>query len=220
MNILTEESLRSMKLPASQRELVVAPETVCTPSALDFLAARNITLVVSNTAPEKRGGAKPEYKTHLRGDILVAKTHPVIAFRGEMDCLFALIAENIAMPSRREQLRQELSELLDFARKILLCEVTQKPFELSALLGRDLDEYRKMSHNPKNFFGIDHPIPNEKMNAAALCLNTMRAQTRRAELAAVRAFCPGTDNVREDIITALNRLSSVVYVLFCMELAT
>jgi ethanolamine utilization cobalamin adenosyltransferase len=225
MPLLTEEALRAMRLPSERRELLVEPGTVCSPSALDYLAARGITLVFREgalrRAPGAAAGPKPEHLTHLRGEELVPKSHPVIAFRGEMDALFAVIAEAgaVCALSSYSGLRGELSELLTFARSVLLSEVTGEAFTQTELLGRPLDEYREMSHNPQKHFGLDHPTPSLGMGSAALRLNTIRTQTRRAELAAARAFLgDGEPPLRGDIIMALNRLSSVVYVLFCREL--
>jgi len=223
MPLLTEEALRSLRLSAGQRELAVAPGTVCSPSALDYLASRGISLVFTGAARASSGASgKPEHLTHLRGDKLVPKNHPVIAFRGEMDALFALLAEAgaVCALSPRKELCGEITEILDFAREILLCEVTGKAFAKKELLGRPLDEYREMSHDTKKHFGFEHPVPRQDMGAAALRLNTIRTQVRRAELAAARAFLSGGEPERGDIILALNRLSSVVYVLFCRDLGT
>jgi len=221
MPLLTEESLRSMRLPAGQRELQVVPGTICSPSALDYLASRNITLVFSDKQTLPNDNIKPEHLTHLRKDELVPKNHPVIAFRGEMDVLFAMLAESgiVCALSPRKELCGEIVEILAFARQILLCEVTGEAFKQAQLLGLPLDEYRAISHDTQKHFGFQHPVPHIGMGAAALRLNTLRTQVRRAELAAVRAFLhDGKDVKREDIITALNRLSSVIYVLFCREL--
>ena len=77
-----------------------------TPSARDFLQRERIEILPASLAkPEEyrlENGAvlpeKPEHYTHLRGNILVPKTHPVITFRGTMDCLQAelLLAQQAA----------------------------------------------------------------------------------------------------------------------------
>ncbi|MDR3344483.1 MAG: hypothetical protein LBT21_02660 [Oscillospiraceae bacterium] len=222
MPLLTEESLRALRLPNGQRELQVTSGTVCSPSALDYLASRGIALVFSDKALRRApGSAKPEHLTRLRGDELVPKNHPVIAFRGEMDALFAVLAEagTVCALSAHKELCGELAEILEFTRAVLRSEVTGAAFTQAELLGRPLDEYRAISHNPQKHFGIDHPLPNLGMGAAALRLNTIRTQVRRTELAAARAFLGDGEPLREDIILALNRLSSVVYVLLCRELA-
>ena len=54
------------------------------------------------------------------------------------------------------------------------------------------------------------------MGRLAARLNLLRARTREAELAAERAFAEGE---REDILKAMNSLSSAVYILFCRLLA-
>ena len=164
---------------------------------------------------------KPEHITHLHGDELVAKNHPIIAFRCEMDTLIAMLAEagSVCAVSSRVELHDEISEIIAFAQQILRCEVIGEAFAIDNLAGHMLDEYREMSHNTRKYFGFDHPTPCPDMGIAALRLNTIRMQVRRAELAAVNAFLHDDELERTDIVAALNRLSSVVYVLFCKELA-
>ncbi|MDR0883628.1 MAG: hypothetical protein LBN05_03350 [Oscillospiraceae bacterium] len=221
MALLTEESLRALRLSPDQRTLCVAPGTVCSPSALDFLAVRGISLVFEEAQTHTAGQPKPEHLTHLRGDILVPKTHPVIAFRGEMDALIAALTEASAVCglSKHACLCAELAEITALCREILRCEVTETPFVSTNIAGKTLDEYRAMSHDPQKHFGLAHPLPTPDMPIAALRLNTLRTLVRRAELAAARAFLQGKSIERTDILTALNRLSSVLYVLYLRELS-
>jgi ethanolamine utilization cobalamin adenosyltransferase len=68
--------------------------------------------------------------------------------------------------------------------------------------------------------GIDHPIPHYRMGRLCVALNRLRTQVREAELYAAAAFTePDGACAREDIVEALNRLSSCVYILFCRKLA-
>ena len=100
--ILTESELRS-RWHRDQPSVVTVPAgSVLTPSARDFLSTHNIQLSIEGGAPVDIGRnamatarpsdrpvrnspAKPEHMTHLHGQQLVAKTHPVIAWRGQMD---------------------------------------------------------------------------------------------------------------------------------------
>jgi ethanolamine utilization cobalamin adenosyltransferase len=52
------------------------------------------------------------------------------------------------------------------------------------------------------------------MGPLAARLNLLRTRVREAELLAVRVFGPGEDG-RDDLILAMNRLSSALYWLFC-----
>jgi ethanolamine utilization cobalamin adenosyltransferase len=56
------------------------------------------------------------------------------------------------------------------------------------------------------------------MGPLAARLNLLRTKVREAELLAVRVFGPGEDE-REDLILAMNRLSSALYWLFCKEIS-
>jgi ethanolamine utilization cobalamin adenosyltransferase len=53
------------------------------------------------------------------------------------------------------------------------------------------------------------------MGPLALRLNTLRTRIREGELMAVQIFAPGKHTEREDLILAMNRLSSALYWLFC-----
>ncbi|MFR2897964.1 hypothetical protein [Hungatella sp.] len=61
-----------------------------------------------------------------------------------------------------------------------------------------------MSHQVKETFGMNHPIPDASMGKTALELNLLRAEIREVELAAANAF----EDEEKDfgIIKALNLL--------------
>mgnify|MGYP004444003777 FL=1 len=181
---------------------------------------KNQQVFVIEASGEERTG-KPENMTHLYGNVLVPKTDDRIAFRGQLDSLQARIIELTQMAGSmgREDLKAELSEMLAFARSILGAEVRRVPLETICLLGMDSDELRKRSHNVKAYFGIDHPVPSGDMEPIPVALNLLRTKVREAELAAVKAYGPESSGCREDIIEALNRLSSGIYILFCREVA-
>jgi ethanolamine utilization cobalamin adenosyltransferase len=75
------------------------------------------------------------------------------------------------------------------------------------LFGYSLDELHNQIHHVKETFGFEHPLPDYRMGALAIKLNTLRTRIRETELAAA-----------EDIQQILNRLSSAVYWLFCKSL--
>lgn len=164
---------------------------------------------------------KPEHLTHLSGSKLVTKGHPRIAFRGRMDSLQSKIMELQvrAVELGNSTLAEELEELLGFVRSLLAAEVTGRPVDDVPLLGLELDEIRAMSHNPKKTFGLGHIRPHYSMGALCIGLNALRSEVREVELAAFRAFS-GSDGVLDhlDILRALNRLSSVFYILMYRHL--
>lgn len=161
---------------------------------------------------------KPEAYTHLRGNYLVPKTHPRIKLRGKIDSLQAhiLLAQVRAKQLRMENIVKDLDEILNFVRKLLRAEVLSEPVEDFGFFGLSHQEIREISHNPKKALGVPHILPNYEMGEMMAYLNLVRTQVRETELAAVEAFLDPTEGPqREDILTALNRLSSAVYVMMC-----
>ena len=144
--------------------------------------------------------------TQLTGNLLVPKPHPRIVFRGKLDSLeAALLLEARALPEQAKA----LEEILGCVRKLLRCEVLEEPFVPETLCGLTEREQRARSQNPQKYYGCPHFMPEPHDSPAILRLNRLRTQIRETELAAAAAF--GRD--REDILRALNRLSSLVYIL-------
>ena len=204
--LLSESDVRAVWLKNRTGKMPLPSGAKLTPAARDFLRAKNIEVV--------EVAAKPEYMTHLRGTELIKKTDALIAFRGELDsllCEFAAAAVKYRDCDGR--LSAALAELVRFARSILVAEVKQKPLVWDTLLGLSADELRDRSHFPQQHFGVAHRPVDEQMSAKELDVQRLRALARRAELAAVTAFTRDNETVRTDIITALNRLSSALYIM-------
>lgn len=190
-----------------------------TSDARDFLTRERIEILPADRARPERyrllSGAyleeKPEHMTHLHGDLLVPKTHPRIAFRGAMDTLEAeLLLCALAVPG----CRGELEEILSHARQLIRCDVLDTPVEPQNLCGLSPAELRSHSHRPQDYYGKPHFMPGVEDGTAVLHLNRARCAARTAELAAVRAFQDEWGNpTRPDILQALNRLSSALYIL-------
>lgn len=235
MKIIDEAYLRAACLPSTAKEYVLPQGSILTPLAIEYLAKRNIAVVQQDKAkgstaampvkPKKRMyidaatgqslAVKPENMTHLRDNLLVPKTHPRIALRGKLDSLEAKIIELQAEIGNQNKLYGNLEEALWYVRQVLAAEVNDKELSPISLLGYDSDRLRKVSHNIKDEFGFDHPVPSAAMGIVAARLNTLRTQVRECELAAARPF----GSSRTDIIQALNRLSSGIYIMFCSNLA-
>lgn len=163
---------------------------------------------------------KPENMTHLHDNVLVQKTHPQIAFRGMLDSLEAKILsiQVMASDTGMTHLTEALGEMLDYVRHILGAEVLNKELGEIRLLGMDSSELRYESHHIKEIYGIPHPMPEYRMGRLCISLNELRTFVRETELAAARAFSEGEQCTRPDIVEAMNRLSSAVYILFCRQL--
>ena len=158
---------------------------------------------------------KPEDLTHLRGRRLVRKDHPVIVWRGRLDSFCAKIMEAQVLGPRegRPDFAGELQEVLDFCRGLLAAELKGREVEDFRLLGLSPGDLRERSHHPARFFGHPHIRMSCKMGPLPVALNALRAEVREVEIAAAAAF--GTPGVprRDDLILALNRLSSLFYIM-------
>lgn len=191
-----------------------------TPGARDWLSRERIEILPAEKARPERykllsGGfaeEKPEHMTHLNGDILVHKTHPRIAFRGAMDTLEAEIM--LCQLALREPMKKQLQEVLDFARYLLRCDVLEERVERETLCGLTQEQLRSHSHRPQDFYGQPHFMPEATDGETILRLNRCRCAVREAELKAVAAFTDREGNpTRIDLLQAMNRLSSMIYIL-------
>lgn len=196
-----------------------------TSTARDFLRRERIEILPGSQARPERyrllsGGyaeEKPEHMTHLNGEVLVLKTHPRIRFRGKMDTLEAELILCQLVPGSPEG---ALGEILDLSRKILRCDVLEEPLRQDTLCGLTQDEQRERSHMPQDYYGQPHFMPQASDGSVIAGLNRARCFAREAELAAVEAFSNRDGNlIREDIPKALNRMSSMLYLLMIQEKA-
>lgn len=196
-----------------------------TSTARDFLRRERIEILPGSQARPERyrllsGGyaeEKPEHMTHLNGEVLVPKTHPRIRFRGKMDTLEAELILCQLVPGAPEG---ALGEILDLSRKILRCDVLEEPLRQDTLCGLTQDEQRGRSHMPQDYYGQPHFMPQASDGSVIAGLNRARCFAREAELTAVEAFSNREGNlIREDIPKALNRMSSMLYLLMIQEKA-
>ena len=182
-----------------------------TPSAKDWLSRERIAILPGEEAKIVRyripGGfceEKPEHMTHLDAQVLVRKDHPRIRFRGAMDTLEAQLL----------LCGQETEEILNLARRLIRCDVLNEPVGEFTLGGLTQDQQRSHSHFPQEYYGIAHFMPQYGDTDAILRLNLCRCTARAAELAAVEAFVDADGKgLRGDILQALNRMSSMLYIL-------
>lgn len=159
---------------------------------------------------------KPEHMTALHGTKLVHKSHPVIRFRGQIDSLQARIVE-VQLAMRKigmHKLTEDLEKVLAYTKEILRCEVLHCPLSEQSFLDMSSDEIRARSHQPKQYYGIHHFATSADHGEAVVLLNTLRTRVREVELAAYDAFNDAYGiPQRMDIIQALNRLSSLFYIM-------
>lgn len=230
--LINETELRARWSRCQSDVLKIPRGSVLTPSARDFIQANRISLEMEDEAgmdhalhplhaapgTEAVSQDKPEHMTHLRGRQLISKTHPVIAWRGQMDKFDCAVVESQLQLIRYGHglLAEQLEEILRFAQRILAAEVKEEPFEFDRLLGWTPPQIRDMSHYPDRYFGVSHSKMSYKDGPVVARLNILRSQIREVELYANRAFTkPDGQCSRTDIVQALNRLSSILYILAC-----
>ena len=191
-----------------------------TSGARDFLTRERIPILPAEQARPQRfrlmGGGyleeKPEHMTHLNADTLVSKLHPRIAFRGALDTLESELI--LAQQAVNRPFSDELEEILSLARNIMACDVLEKPLENQTLCGLTEAEQRSRSHRPQDYYNQPHFMPSAADGPSIARLNRARCAAREAELRAVSAFSDRDGNLtRQDIPRAMNRLSSMLYIL-------
>lgn len=198
-----------------------------TPSAIEYLHDKNIKVVHSENSSSTNeyqtafGGIltnKPEHMTHLKGNILVFKDHPVIKYRGALDYLESKIinAQIIAEKQGYNSLVQDMEEIISLVRRLIKVQITGERLDDFKLIGLTAEEMRDHSHHSTKHYGVSHFLPSYKHGEIVAQLNMLRTLTRKTELVAYDAFKDSNKNTdRDDIIQALNRLSSVFWIMMC-----
>ncbi len=209
-----------MRNREGRRVFYLGKTDTLTPGARDWLRRERIEILPAELAGRERyrlpGGGfaedKPEHMTHLNAEFLVPKTHPRIRFRGAMDTLEAeLILAQLALEG---EVREQVGEILRLARRLIRCDVLEEPVGEVTLCGLTEQEQRKRSHFPQEFYGQPHFMPEWSDGMAIARLNRARCAAREAEVKAVEAFADREGiPTRPDILQALNRMSSMLYVL-------
>ena len=224
--LYTEETARAnIRSRDGKRVFYLGKGDQLTSSARDWLCRERIEILPAEQAKPQRycllnGGyveQKPEHMTHLYGDVLVPKTHPRILFRGKMD---TLESELILCQLADKSLEGPVGEILGLARQIIRCEVLGEPLKWDTLCGLTESEQRKRSHFPQEYYGQPHFMPSFADGMVIARLNRARCAAREAELASVTAFADREGNItRQDIPQALNRMSSMLYLLMIQKKA-
>ena len=223
--LYTQEAVKAnIRNREGKRVFFLGKGDTLTPGARDYLTRERIQILTTDQIPRCHRLAcgatmaeKPEHMTHLNRETLVPKTHPRILFRGKMD---SLEAELILCQLAVERLVKPVGEILAAARLLIRCDVLQQPVPEEKLCGLSPAEIRTRSHFPQDYYGQPHFMPTAADGAVIARLNKCRCAAREAELAAAAAFSDreGTP-ARLDILRAMNRISSALYLLMVQEKA-
>jgi len=249
MRVITEAELREQYKQSEFTSFRLPEGAGLTPAARQFLSERGIQVLTGSgetggrpagraeqAVAGRAGGTgeagytvlatgekvaeKPEHLTHVRGTMLVPKNHPRIKFRGKLDSLEALLISAIVEVDSQGlgELARDLGELLEYCRRIMSAEVREQPLVPLSFRGLTAAEIREHSHHPRRFYGVAHLFPQPGQGRVMAQLNFIRTQCRELELVAMDAFY-GDQDGRPDILMALNRLSSLVYIMM-LQLAS
>ncbi|HML36200.1 MAG TPA: phosphate propanoyltransferase [Bacillota bacterium] len=212
--IVTENDLRTNWAKEKIAVLKIPQGSVITPSAREFIRNKGIRVEIEED--------KPEYMTHLHGKKLVLKSDPAIRLRGELDSFITQLVETQLWFTDRglSGMAEKLEEVVVFCRGLMQAEVLEKEFEFPLIFGFDKEQLRAVSHDPVKYFGVKHSFVSREHGTSVAKLHVLRAKSREVELAAINAFVTSDGKCRrEDIVSALNRLSSAMYILVCLEKA-
>ena len=225
--LYTEDMVRqNLRNREGKRVFYLGKGDTLTPGARDWLKGQRIEILDAALAKPERfclvGGGyaeeKPEYMTHLNAQYLVPKTHPRIRFRGAVDTLEAELI--LAAQQTQGEIKAGVGQVLELARRLIRCDVLEEPVGEITLCGLTEQQQRRQSHRPQDFYGQPHFMPEPEDGPAIAALNRARCAARAAELQGVDTFsdrdgCP----TRPDIVQALNRMSSMLYILMIREKA-
>ena len=219
--LYTRQSVReNLRNRDGKRVFYLGKGDQLTSDARDFLSRERIPILPAEQARQEAyrllsGGMvteKPEHMTHLNAQVLVSKTHPRIAFRGGIDALEAQLL--LCQSCADERVYGQLQQALELARVLISCDVLEEPVPDMQLGGMDEKALRARSHRPQEFYGQPHFMPDGTDPKLLLQINLARAVARKAELLALAAFTDRDGNpTRPDILQAMNRLSSYLYIL-------
>ena len=165
---------------------------------------------------------KGEALTHLDAHTYVAKNDPRIAFRGRVDSAIAH-AVRLQAEWQAEGLAPAMQEMLADVRAalggVLRAETLGEAPQAVGMGAFSEDQLHAVSHQPFKHLGHDHIVPAVEHGLQVARLNVLRTAIREAELAGAVAFIEREYRiVRGDLLHALNRLSSAVYVLMLLVL--
>ncbi len=160
-------------------------------------------------------GKKPDTLTHLTADTLVAKNDPRLAFRAVLDSTIALTVW--LQIELAEPWQPWLTDIRSRLGNIMRADALEEPLAAQSIAGFSEAQLHRLSHQPLRYLGHDHLVPEARHGRDVALLNLLRGKVREAEVTAAQVFItPQFAVQRADIMQALNRLSSAVYVMMIL----
>ncbi len=224
MNFLTEEDIRARQVQAGGTLVLQGGERL-TPSATEFALQQRIT-VQQGAGGNEEATSCPSLgecsinaeMTLLDAGVEVPKSHPSIMMRGKLDTLLAqvVLTQTQFDPKDRKPafLKECLADIQEWVLLTLQGEVTGQRVCAKGMGGMDIPTLYLISREPKKYLGIDHLAAQASMGGNVALLNWLRALVRETELVAVNC------SKNMDVLCSLNRLSSALYVLMLLTVAS
>ncbi|HEJ0182090.1 TPA: ethanolamine utilization cob(I)yrinic acid a,c-diamide adenosyltransferase EutT [Citrobacter koseri] len=245
-DFITEAWLRANHTLSEGAEIHLPADARLTPSARELLESRHLRikfldeqgrlfvdddeqqlqpvhgLTSSDTHPKaccelcrQPVAKKPDTLTHLTADKMVAKSDPRLGFRAALDSTIALVVWlQIELP---DQWQPWLADIRSRLGNIMRADAMDEPLAAQAIVGLNEDELHRLSHQPLRYLDHDHLVPEASHGRDAALLNLLRTKVRETEVVAAQVFITRNfDVLRPDLLQALNRLSSTVYVMMIL----
>ena len=157
---------------------------------------------------------KPEYMTQIFGNELVVKNHKRIILRGKFDVLQAETVKYWKKYEKNRKLEADFSQAYRYIRDLFISEMTDTEFHERDVLDYDIDTLKDITHNTVKYYKTGHLFEiNVNYEETVIDINCLRAISRECEVAAVDAFYKDGKTERTDMLKALNRLSSILYLM-------
>lgn len=242
--VVTELSLKESYKKQQFNKYYLEKGAILTPSAKQFLHDKRIEITkikneqeqnkkITEKSIEKSVVAKykgvmgevyfekPEYMTQLSENILIKKNHKIIFFRSKIDNFLSelILIEKQVNTDKNKGLKEDFKSIKQFLDEIIKAEVLNTKLDKNLkIFDLPLEKIREISHNPKKYFSMDHLFSiSSENNLRTLYLNKLRTLIREVEVTAVDAFVSESKVQKIDLLKALNRLSSAIYIMMLKE---
>ena len=160
---------------------------------------------------------KPDTLTHLNAQVMVAKNDPRLAFRARLDATIAIAVWLQSELKTLDSAQYWLADIRSLLGNIMRADALDIPLAAQKIVGLSADELHRLSHQPLKYLGHDHIVPDVTQGREVALLNLLRVSVRETEITAAQVFIGADYHVHKaDLLQALNRLSSAVYVLMIL----
>ncbi|EET2441185.1 ethanolamine utilization cob(I)yrinic acid a,c-diamide adenosyltransferase EutT [Escherichia coli] len=231
-DFITEAWLRANHTLSEGAEIHLPADSRLTPSARELLESRHLRikfideqgrLFVDDEHPQaccelcrQPVAKKPDTLTHLSAEKMVAKSDPRLAFRAVLDSTIALAVW--LQIELAEPWQPWLADIRSRLGNIMRADALGEPLACQAIVGLSDEDLHRLSHQPLRYLDHDHLVPEASHGRDAALLNLLRTKVRETETVAAQVFITRSFEVlRPDILQALNRLSSTVYVMMILS---